>query len=149
MEAIGTLKREHRVVTQVCEACRRELDRAETTGEIDATEIDRFVEFFRFFANACHDPKEEDLLFTMLHHKGLAWEDEPLAGLVREHEEMGVILDAASKWMPDVWRGDKAATEPICRDLRAYTDLVLRHLAKEEEGIFVHALDVQIGRAHV
>jgi hypothetical protein len=58
MEAIETLKREHRIVDQVCEACRRELDRADDTGVLDPIEMERFVEFFRFYANACHDPKE-------------------------------------------------------------------------------------------
>jgi hemerythrin-like domain-containing protein len=141
MEAIETLKREHRIVDQVCEACRRELDRADDTGVLDPIEMERFVEFFRFYANACHDPKEEDLLFTMLHHRGLSWEEDPLADLVREHEEMRVILDAASGWVPHLKDGESSAMRPLSRDMRSYTELVLAHIRKEEEGIFVHALD--------
>jgi hemerythrin-like domain-containing protein len=141
MEAIETLKREHRIVEQVCEACRHELDRADATGTVDPGEIERFVEFFRFFANACHDPKEEDLFFTMLHHKGLSWDEDPLADLVREHEEMRVILDAAAGWVPHLKSGETSAMRPLCRDLRNYIDLCQAHTRKEEEGVFVHALD--------
>jgi len=142
MEAIETLKREHRIVGKVCTACRRELDRAGNAHTVDAVEMERFIEFFRFFANSCHDPKEEDLLFTMLHHKGLSWEDEPLTSLVREHHEMRVILEAAAEWLPKAKRGDQSAIEPLRHDLRAYTDLVQEHLEKEEEeGVFAHAFD--------
>jgi len=142
MEAIETLRREHVVVDQVCTACLRELDRADDTGELEAVEMERFLEFFRFFANACHDPKEEDLLFTMLHHRGLPWEDEPLAGLVREHEDMRVVLDNAAGWMPLVKQGEASATKSLCRDMRRYVELVARHIRKEDEGVFAHALDV-------
>ena len=142
MEAIETLRREHRIVDQVCEACRRELDRADDSGGLDPVEVERFVEFFRFYTNACHDPKEEDLLFTMLHHKGLSWHEDPLADLVREHEEMRVILDAAAGWMPLLKSGESNAVRPLRRDMRRYTDLVQAHIRKEEEGIFVDALEL-------
>lgn len=142
MEAIETLKREHRIVDQVCEACRHELDRADDSGGLDAVEVERFVEFFRFFTNACHDPKEEDLLFTMLHHKGLSWHEDPLADLVREHEEMRVILDAAAGWVPLLKSGESNAMRPLCRDMRRYTDLVQAHIRKEEGGVFVDALEL-------
>jgi hemerythrin-like domain-containing protein len=131
MEAIATLEREHRVMGEVCKACRHELDRAGHSHVLDAVEVERFVEFFRFYTNSCHDPKEEDLLFTMLHHKGLAWEDEPLA-----------TLEAAAEWVPKVKRGDQSAIEPLRYDLYAYVDLVDEHMAKEEAGIFVKAAEI-------
>ena len=142
MEAIETLRREHRIVGQVCEACRAELDRADETGVLDPVEVERFTEFFRFFTNACHDPKEEDLLFAMLHHRGLSWDDDPLADLVREHEEMRVILDAADGWVPHLKLGEQSAVRPLCRDLRSYADLVQAHIDKEETGVFVLALEM-------
>ena len=142
MEAIETLRREHRIVDQVCEACRQELDRAAETSDLDPIEVERFVEFFRFFTNACHDPKEEDLLFTMLHHKGLSWDEDPLAELVREHEEMRVILDTADGWVPHLKLGERGVVRPLCRDLRLYTELVQEHIVKEEMGVFVLALEM-------
>ena len=140
MEAIETLKREHRMAAQVCEICRKQLDRADETGTVDVEEIDRYVEFFRFFTAACHDPKEEDLLFTMLHHKGLAWDEDPLAELVWEHEQLRVIMDTATGWLRHLKAGEQSAVRPLCRDLGTWTDLCLDHMRKEETGIFVHAL---------
>ena len=148
MEAIATLTREHRIVGRVCDACLRELDRADETGVLDAVETERFVEFFRFFANACHDPKEEDLLFAMLHRKGMSWGEDPLAGLVREHEEMRVILDTAAGWVPRLKAGERNAVRSLCRDLRRYSNLVDEHMRKEERGVFAHAVDTLTEAEH-
>ncbi|HOT22833.1 MAG TPA: hemerythrin domain-containing protein [Thermoleophilia bacterium] len=142
MEAIASLKREHRVMREVCKACRHELDRAGRCHVVDAAEIERFIEFFRFYTNSCHDPKEEDLLFSMLHHKGLAWDEEPLKSLCYEHDAMRAMLKAAAEWVPKARRGDQSALEPLCHDLLAYVDEIEQHMAKEESGVFVHALDV-------
>jgi len=140
MEAIETLKREHRLAARVCAICGGELDRADEAGAVDVEEIDRVVEFFRFFLAAVHDPKEEDLLFTMLHHKGLAWDEEPLARLVREHEELRVTMDGATGWLEQLKTGEQSAAGPLCGALRAWTDLALDHMRREEEGVFVLAL---------
>lgn len=142
MEAIATLKREHRIVGEILRACRHELQRASRSHAVDAAEIERFVEFFRFFTNSCHDPKEEDLLFTMLHHKGMSWDEEPLRSLCHEHELMRATLDAAAAWIPKVRRGDQSAVEPLCYDLGAYVDLVEAHMAREEDGVFVDAVKI-------
>lgn len=148
MEAIATLKREHHLMGEVCKACKRELERAGRSHAIDAAEIERFIEFFRFYTNSCHDPKEEDLLFTMLHHKGLAWDEEPLKSLCYEHDAMRAMLRAAQEWVPRAKRGEQSALEPLCHDLYAYVDEVERHMAKEESGVFAHALDVLSDEDH-
>ena len=142
MEAIETLRYEHRVVHAVCDAALHELDKADSVHAVDAAEVERFVEFFRFFANSCHDPKEEDLLFTMLHREGLSWDQEPLAGLVREHEEMRVILDSAADWVPKAKRGDQSALPPLVHNLRAYVELTRGHVEREEADIFPMALEM-------
>ncbi len=142
MEAIDTLRYEHRVVHAVCDAALHELDKAESIHAVDAAEVERFVEFFRFFANSCHDPKEEDLLFTMLHREGLAWDEEPLAGLTHEHEEMRVILDSAAEWVPKAKRGDQSALPPLVHNMRAYVELVRGHVEREEETVFPMALEM-------
>ena len=142
MEAVEILKREHRIVLLVAAAARRDL---EVTGEahaIAADEAERLLHYFRYFTNACHDPKEEDLLFTALHRRGMSWDDFPLRELVREHQEMRIILDSASDWLTLLRAGDATAMIPLAYDLKAYIDLLERHIAAEEEAIFpmVHEL---------
>jgi len=136
MESVEILKREHRAVLLVAKASRRDLDGADGTPSLAEDEVERLLDFFRYFTNSCHDPKEEDLLFTALHRRGLSWEDYPLRELVREHQEMRVVLDSASDRLPLVRVGDPTAMMLLVRDLKAYLDLLERHIAAEEASLF-------------
>ena len=136
MEPIEILKREHHTVLRVATATRRDLDRADETGVFAGDRMERSLKFFRYFTNACHNPKEEDLLFTALHHRGLAWDAYPLRELVREHEAMRVALDSASDQVPLERTGDASAAVSLAHDLRTYLDLLERHIAAEEGTLF-------------
>ena len=136
MESLEILEREHRMASLVADAARRDVDSAFETGVADTGEIDELIEFFRYFMNSCHAPKEEDLLFTVLHRRGLAWDASPLCDLVREHEEMRVMLDSASDWLRPLGAGEAGALQPLLRDLAMYLDLLKRHIATEEDIVF-------------
>jgi hemerythrin-like domain-containing protein len=136
MEAVEILKREHRTVLLVAQAARRDLDVVGENHEIASDEAERLLRFFRYFTNSCHDPKEEDLLFTALHRRGMSWDDSPLRELVREHQEMRIVLDSAYDWLMLVRAGDTTAMMPLVYDLKAYVDLLERHITAEEEAIF-------------
>lgn len=136
MESVEILKREHRTVLLVVKAARRDLERAGETHEIVEEEVEQLLGFFRYFTNSCHDPREEDLLFTALHRRGLPWDDYPLRDLVRGHEEMRIVLDSASDWLPLAKAGDTTAVMSLVHDLKVYLDLLERHVAAEEGSLF-------------
>ena len=140
MECIEILKREHRQMKQVLAAARADLGRAAATQAAEPAEFEKLIAFFRYFANSCHDPKEEDLLFAALHRRGLAWEGYPLRELVAAHEDMRVTLDSAVDWLPPAEAGDPAALEALLHDLRVYVELVDAHIDREEREIFPLAL---------
>lgn len=135
MESVEILKREHRTVLLVGKAARRDLERAGETHEIVEDEVEQLLDFFRYFTDSCHDPKE-DLLFTALHRRGLPWDDYPLRELVREHEEMRIVLDSASDWLPLAKAGDTTAVMSLVHDVKVYLDLLERHVAAEEGALF-------------
>ena len=136
MEALEILKNEHRTVLAVVEAARHDLAVAVEAQHIDGEDVDRLLDFFRYFTNSCHEPKEEDLLFTALHRRGLAWEGYPLSDLLQDHAEMRLTLDSASDWLPLARQGDTCATLSLVQDLQIYLDLVELHIANEERVIF-------------
>jgi hemerythrin-like domain-containing protein len=140
MEPIDVLRAEHSMVKLVVDAASRDLDQVTTTRTADPAEIEQLIEFFRYFANACHDPKEEDLLFCMLHRRGMSWETWPLDELLKEHEEMRVILESAADWLPLLRHGEAAALDPLVHNLRTYLALVDSHIEKEEDVVFPLAL---------
>ena len=49
---------------------------------------------------------------------------------------MRVVLDSASDWLPLVRAGDTTAMMSLVHDLKAYLDLLERHVTAEEEAIF-------------
>jgi len=136
MEATDILQREHDVVRLVIDAAAREAAHIRATGEAHVDEVERIVEFLRFFADACHDPKEEDLLFCRLHKRGLSWESEPLAEMLRDHEQLRAILHAVSDWMPLVRSSNDLAMMPLAHNLEAYVELMREHMRKEEISVF-------------
>jgi hemerythrin-like domain-containing protein len=142
MESVEILKREHRTVLVVVQAARRDLERFNTSREVAGDELERLLDFFRYFTNSCHDPKEEDLLFAALHRRGLSWDDFPLRELVREHQQMRVVLDSASDRLPLVRAGDVSAETLLMHDLQAYFDLLERHIVAEEAAIFPMAQEL-------
>jgi hemerythrin-like domain-containing protein len=140
MEPIEVLRTEHSMVKLVLDAASRDLDQIAITHAADIAELEQLIDFFRYFANACHDPKEEDLLFCMLHRRGMSWETWPLDELLKEHEEMRVILDSAADWLPLLRHGEPGALEPLVHNLRTYLTLVEAHIQKEEDVVFPLAL---------
>jgi hemerythrin-like domain-containing protein len=133
MDAISTLKREHATCRSVTAAARRRIIEPEHP---DAGELQQFVDFFRFFAHSCHDPKEEELLFAALHRRGLSWEGYPLHLLITEHQALNVTLECAADWLPLVKEGDLGALGPLVHDLRVYLDLLTHHMDDEEKVVF-------------
>ena len=124
------------MVRLVLDAAARDLDRVARTRDADVAEIERLIDFFRYFADAAHDPKEEDLLFCMLHRRGMSWQTWPLDELLKEHEEMRVILDSAADWLPLLRQGEPAAIDPLVHNLRTYVALVDAHIEKEETVVY-------------
>jgi hemerythrin-like domain-containing protein len=140
VEPIEVLRREHSMVKLVLDAASRDLDQMATTRAADVAELEQLIDFFHYFADACHDPKEEDLLFCMLHRRGMSWETWPLDELLKEHEEMRVMLESVADWLPLLRHGETAALEPLTHNLRAYLSLANAHIEKEEDLVFPLAL---------
>ena len=86
MNAIETMMEEHRVIEKVLEAL-EEYANALYRGEpADRSDLARFVQFIREYADVRHHGKEEDVLFsTMLEH-GFSRDSCPLAVMYQEHD---------------------------------------------------------------
>ncbi len=63
MQPIGPLMHEHRLIERMIALMGRELERLDRDGEPDLRFIDHSTDFFRYFADACHHGKEDQLLF--------------------------------------------------------------------------------------
>ena len=136
MQSIETLQREHRVVTLVADAARSRLLEELPGRRVRVAEIDRFMDFFRYYTIACHDPKEEDLLFAALERRGMPWVCDSLDLLIDDRHTLCAALDAVSDALSQARSGDEAAIEQALERLEEYLDPLVRHVQMEEELLF-------------
>jgi hemerythrin-like domain-containing protein len=147
MDPLQILQQEHRMALRVVRATRERAGATPAGG--DTAFAAEAIDFFRYFVNSCHSPKEEDLLFTALHRHGLAWDVSPLHELVGEHQELRVTLDSATDWLQLAEAGVPRSTGPLWHDLGLFLDLLERHIALEEQVVFrlarerLHARDLE------
>jgi hemerythrin-like domain-containing protein len=148
VDPLETLRLEHRTALCVAQAARRWSADAQAQRGPDTAYAEQVIDFFRYFTNACHSPKEEDLLFTALHRHGLAWDASPLRELVGEHGTLRVTLDSASDWLRLADAGVPGSLHPLLHDLELFLDVLERHIALEEQVLFplaqerLHARDL-------
>ena len=102
------IEREHRLMYEVLAAADEECNYINETGCCHAALVGDMIEFFSYFGDGLHDPKEEGLLYARCHRRGMTDEDEPLEQLLGEHEWSKGLLN-------DMHRTVEAYQPPGCR----------------------------------
>lgn len=136
MDPLEQLRQEHRMALRVVRSARDVVADAGPDGSLDLDRLDEVLDFLRYFANACHAPKEEDLLFTALHRHGMAWDRPPLRELVAQHAQLRLALDSASDELRRAHEGVPGTSGPLLHDLRLALDVLEGHIALEEQVLF-------------
>ena len=79
------LKQEHTVILRVIRVLRTLVARSGSGDGFELDSLKQCVGFFRYFADACHHAKEEDLLFPVLESRGVPKEGGPIGVMLYEH----------------------------------------------------------------
>jgi len=130
------LEAEHRLMLEVAEAADAECAHVEQTGAVRRDLVGDILGFFRFFCDGLHDPKEDGLLFSRCHKRGMTEEDEPLEQMLGEHEWCAGRLDALQRELHELPDGDRPAALIFAADLQEYVDVVRCHIEVEESQFF-------------
>ena len=139
MRPTETLSREHTLVILVTKEAEQEVRYMRDTGEYRKEEVGELVEFFEFFTEACHDPKEERLLFARLCKRGLSRDTGILAQFYREHEEFTTRLRDIEQWLRKDKKEGPLDVAELAEQLDAYLNLMRSHVARENEHLFALA----------
>jgi hemerythrin-like domain-containing protein len=124
------------LVTRVAE---QEVRYMRDTGEYRTDEVREVVDFFELFTEACHDPKEERILFARLVERGLDAKTGVLGQFYREHAELTRRLRDIAQWLRrDRKEGPLDVTE-LADMLEGYLHLMRSHVGREEELLFTLA----------
>ena len=127
---------EHQVILRVIGVLQRLVIRSEKGEGFEVASLRRCVEFFRYFADACHHAKEEDLLFPALEARGMPRDGGPIGVMLYEHtiarqctKAMGEALDARDQ-------GISESEAQFCRTANQYIELLSNHIGKEDNCLF-------------
>jgi len=130
------LKHEHKVILLVLGAAEKAVDAMQTTGEVNVSEIESVLDFFRNFADRCHHAKEENLLFVKMQEKGMSKDSGPIAVMLKEHEYGRNKLRAVAEALPQAGKDDLSAKATIMENLSEYTKMLRAHIAKEDNVLY-------------
>jgi hemerythrin-like domain-containing protein len=130
------LEAEHRLMLEVADAADAECAHIECAGVLRRDLAGDILGFFRYFCEGLHDPKEDGLLFSRCHKRGMTEADEPLEQLIGEHEWGVGRLDALQRELVAIPTDDRDAELRFAADLREYVDVIRCHIEVEETQFF-------------
>lgn len=129
MKPTEILKNEHRVIEKmlsVLEVFCKEIEE----GNFKKEEAEKFIDFFRIFADKCHHGKEEDMLFPEMEKAGIPKEGGPIGVMLFEHTQGRNFI----KGMDSGVREND--TEKFVENARNYINLLKEHIYKEDNILF-------------
>ena len=130
------LEHEHRLIERVLavlEAAERRLDCGE---EVSADLLEQALTFVRGFADGCHHAKEEQGLFPVLAGKGPMIKGGPVKVLSADHEAGRKLMRDLEGAIAAMRAGRAEGRVEARQAIGLYTQMLRRHIAKEEEVLF-------------
>jgi hemerythrin-like domain-containing protein len=132
---IDRLFDEHPVILRVTDALCVFVDRLESQGDDNRSELVRMMTFFREYADLFHHEKEESLLLPALVNAGLRWDTGVIADIRKDHDLERQLLQALrhASLQSSAWSVvDRQRVIDICH---RFADFMRQHVAKENETI--------------
>ncbi|MDD5544333.1 MAG: hemerythrin domain-containing protein [Acidobacteriia bacterium] len=136
MNAIESLKDDHRLIEQGLLALERMCTALEAGQAINSNSLEKWIEFIQIFADRYHHLNEERILFERLSERGMPRLGGALEVLESEHEESRMLIRAIADTVPWVHRRDPAALERFLLQSRNYVQLLRSHIQTEEDDVF-------------
>ncbi|MGZ4200183.1 MAG: hemerythrin domain-containing protein [Thermoleophilia bacterium] len=139
MRPTDILAKEHALVMLVTRVAEQEVRYMRDTGEYRSDDVRAIVDFFELFTEACHDPKEEHILFARLVDRGLDADTGILGQFYREHAEFTERLREIAHWLRRDRKEGPLDVAELADMLDGYLHLMRAHVAREEELLYTLA----------
>jgi len=139
MTPIEHLVEEHRMIGHVVDAFAKYVERIEKGLAPPRADLERFVRFFREFADLGHHDKEETLLLPALVQAGMDWDSGPLQRIRRDHDLERYLMRSLrhAALQSEDWSGDdRMHLLAIAQELIAF---IRAHAECEETLVFPEA----------
>lgn len=140
MDAIDTMVKEHDNIKRMLEVARKLCIKIINDEKVDYNDFYKVIDFVRNYADKHHHSKEEVILFEKL----AAGEDNRLGkmsveGMLVEHDLGRLFMMNLENALKAYEAGDKDARVDIIANTIGYTDLLKRHIFKEDNALYKFA----------
>lgn len=123
---LDTIRREHEVIRKVTAAARKDAVYLQESESVDRDRMNKYVDFFANFTDACHHRKEELYLFP-----SVAWHDRDqvlIDSLKADHDAGRRLLNRMRSALSDSEAVDAKA---LATALLEYADMIETHIESE------------------
>lgn len=148
MDAIQIMKEEHTYIKRMLKVLRKACLNILEGQSVDYQLFTDSVDFIRNYADKYHHSKEEDVLFKKMQEEINNPDTlSAVQGMFIEHDFGRLFIFNLVKAVDKVQNGDAEAKVDIIGNTIPYTDLLARHIDKEDNALYdfgVKALSEQI-----
>jgi hemerythrin-like domain-containing protein len=107
-----------------------------SSEKADVDNVENIIDIIRNFADGLHHAKEENLFFPALEKKGFSAQQGPVAVMLHEHIQGRSYVKGISHNLDLFKKGNKEALTAVHQNMSAYADLLVNHIAKENNILF-------------
>ena len=136
MNTTSLLVKEHYLIEQVLNCLERMADRCESQRKLDSAPAQDAIVFFRGFIEHCYHGKEDAQLLPAMHVMGISPERCLGCSMLQKREEGRSHLDTMQVAIKPASAGDAAALNEFTEHARAYIELLLEYIARQEDCLF-------------
>jgi hemerythrin-like domain-containing protein len=136
MDAISLMVEEHKNIKRVLKVIRKLCINILNGKEVDYDVFYRIIDFVRNYADRHHHSKEEDILFKKMTEELRDIMESPIYGMLAEHDLGRLYIRNLEEAVERVKKGDMDSRVDIIANAIAYTDLLHRHIDKEDNTIY-------------
>lgn len=140
MESIKIMIEEHENIRRMLKVTRNISYRIMTKGDYEVSDFLRIIDFIRTYADKHHHGKEEDILFeTMKKELEKLAQSGAITGMYIEHDMGRLYVLNLEKALKEFESGNDEARMDIIANAISYTNLLERHIEKENTALYKFA----------
>jgi hemerythrin-like domain-containing protein len=140
MDGIALMIDEHKNIKRMLEVMRKACLGIMNGKEIDYRDFESMIDFVRNYADKHHHGKEEKILFNrMVNEIGGAAEKLVNFGMLVEHDFGRLYMKDLEEALSKVKAGDNEAKLDVIANAVSYTNLLSRHIEKEDNVAYPFA----------
>jgi hemerythrin-like domain-containing protein len=140
MNAIELMVHEHKYIKRMLSVARAMSIKVLNNEEVANEDFYKVIDFVRNYADKHHHAKEENILFKKMGDElGEKIAKGPIAGMFVEHDLGRLYMSNLESALEKYKNGDKDSRVDIIANTICYTDLLHRHIDKEDTAIYTFA----------